>query len=158
MYFVFSGACRNSIHWLFSPSQPFRFYTFMNWGWVVSASTLRWWLLKTLPIAWKLLSATKTTPDLYHQALKCLSMVSTHDHQGDLKASLAGGVCNTNNVFANRLYCIRLCHPNKIYLLREGWRYQIGWIFGKIPNLPPPLIFRKLYCNFFRKTSKKSPL
>ena len=71
----------------------------MNWGWVVSASTLRWWLLKTLPFAWKLLSATKTMPDLYHQALKCLSMVSTHDHQGDLKASLAGGVCIDNNVF-----------------------------------------------------------
>ena len=51
------------------------------------------------------------------KVLKCLSMVSTQDHQGDLKASLAGGVCNTNNVFANRLYCIRLCHPNKIYLL-----------------------------------------
>ena len=51
------------------------------------------------------------------KVLKCLSMVSTQDYQGDLKASLAGGVCNTNNVFANRLYCIRLCHPNKIYLL-----------------------------------------
>ena len=71
----------------------------MNWGWVVSASTLRWWLLKTLPFAWKLLSATNTMPDLYHQALKCLSMVSTHDLQGDLKASLAGGVCIDNNVF-----------------------------------------------------------
>ena len=71
----------------------------MNWGWVVSASTLRWWLLKTLPFAWKLLSATKSMPDLYHQALKCLSMVSTHDHQGDLKASLAGGVYIDNNFF-----------------------------------------------------------
>ena len=30
---------------------------------------------------------------------KCLSMVSTHDLQGDLKASLAGGVCKNNNVF-----------------------------------------------------------
>ena len=71
----------------------------MNWGWVVSASTLRWWLLKTLPIAWKLLSATNSMPDLYHKALKCLSMVSNHDLQGDLKASLAGGVCIDNNVF-----------------------------------------------------------
>ena len=51
------------------------------------------------------------------KVLKCLSMVSTQDYQGDLKASLAGGVCNTTNVFAYRLYCIRLCHPNKIYLL-----------------------------------------
>ena len=42
-------------------------------------------------------------------------MVSTQDYQGDLKASLAGGVCN-QQCFANRLYCIRLCHPNKIYL------------------------------------------
>ena len=125
IYLVFSGACRNSIHWLFSPSQPFRFYTFMNWGWVVSASTLRWWLLKTLPFAWKLLSATKTMPDLYHQALKCLSMVSTHDHQGDLKASLAGGVCIDNNVFANRLYCIRLCHPNsRRWIMDDGGKIE----------------------------------
>ena len=70
MYLVFSGACQNSIHWLFSPSQPFRFYTFMNWGWVVSASTLRWWLLKTLPFAWKLLSATNTMPDFCHESFK----------------------------------------------------------------------------------------
>ena len=107
----------------------------MNWGWVVSASTLRWWLLKTLPFAWKLLSATKTMPDLYHQALKCLSMVSTHDHQGDLKASLAGGVCNTTNVFAYRLYCIRLCHPNKIYLLTYLLNSLLICIF-KMYNLP----------------------
>ena len=37
-------------------------------------------------------------------------------------------------------------------LQREGWRYQIEWIFRKNPNevwLPPPLIFGKLYCKFF---------
>ena len=34
--------------------------------------------------------------------------------------------------------------------LREGSGYQIGWIFGKIPNGNwPPLIFGKLCCNFF---------
>ena len=42
----------------------------MNWGWVVSASTLRWWLLKTLPFAWKLLSATNTMPDFCHESFK----------------------------------------------------------------------------------------
>ena len=37
-------------------------------------------------------------------------------------------------------------------IIREGSGYQIGWIFGKIPNgLRPPffLIFGKLFCNFF---------
>ena len=35
--------------------------------------------------------------------------------------------------------------------ISEGWRYQIGWIFGKIPNSlrPSRLIFGKWYCNFF---------
>ena len=34
--------------------------------------------------------------------------------------------------------------------LRDRWCYQIGWIFGKIPNgLWPPLIFGKLHCNIF---------
>ena len=29
---------------------------------------------------------------------------------------------------------------------REGWRYQMGWIFGKIPNSPrPPPHFRKMF-------------
>ena len=55
--------------------------------------------LKSSPFTWKLLSATNSMPDLYHKALKCLSMVSNHDLQGDLKASLAGGVCKNNNVF-----------------------------------------------------------
>ena len=34
--------------------------------------------------------------------------------------------------------------------ISEGWRYQIGWIFGKIPNSlrPSRLIFGKWYCNF----------
>ena len=46
--------------------------------------------------------------------------------------------------------------------VREGSGYQIGWIFGKIPNdlwpLPPPLTSGKLYCNFFsRKKSEKKP-
>ena len=33
---------------ILSISTFFFIQTFMNWGWVVSASTLRWWLLKTL--------------------------------------------------------------------------------------------------------------
>ena len=38
--------------------------------------------------------------------------------------------------------------------LREGWRYQIRFIFGKSPNglrppPPPPLIFGKLHCKLF---------
>ena len=38
--------------------------------------------------------------------------------------------------------------------LREGWRYQIGFIFGKSPNglrppRPPSLIFGKLHCKLF---------
>ena len=69
------------------------------------------------------------------KVLKCLSMVSTQDYQGDLKASLAGGVCNTNNVFANRQYCIRLCHPNKIYLLTYLLNSLLICIF-KMYNLP----------------------
>ena len=60
------------------------------------------------------------------KVLKCLSMVSTQDHQGDLKASLAGGVCNTNNVFANRLYCIRLCHPNsRRWIMDDGGKIEL---------------------------------
>ena len=36
-----------------------------------------------------------------------------------------------------------------IYVM-EGSSYQIRWVFGKNPNgLWPPLIFGKLYCNFF---------
>ena len=37
------------------------------------------------------------------------------------------------------------------FSIRERWRYQIWWIFGKIQmafDQPPP-IFGKLYCNFF---------
>ena len=35
--------------------------------------------------------------------------------------------------------------------LRDGWRLQNGWIFGKVPNglWPPPLIFGKSCCGFF---------
>ena len=103
----------------------------MNWGWVVSASTLRWWLLKTLPIAWKLLSATNSMPDLYHQALKCLSMVSTHDLQGDLKASLAGGVCMNNNVFclSTQLYSAILT-----YLLTKLMLCRVMCVVEVIPQ------------------------
>ena len=35
--------------------------------------------------------------------------------------------------------------------IRDGWRHQIGWIFGKVPN-GPSLIFKKSCCNFFRKS------
>ena len=44
-------------------------------------------------------------------------MVFCKDLQGDLKASLAGGVCNYPQCFLHIDYCIRLCHPNKIDLL-----------------------------------------
>ena len=35
----------------------------------------------------------------------------------------------------------------------DGWRYQNGWIFGKVPNglWPPPLIFGKSCCNLFQE-------
>ena len=37
-----------------------------------------------------------------------------------------------------------------LFILREEWRYQIGWFFGKIQNSPwPPLIFGKLILQFF---------
>ena len=37
--------------------------------------------------------------------------------------------------------------------IREACLCQNGWIFGKFPNgfWPPPPLFRKKYCNFFRK-------
>ena len=42
--------------------------------------------------------------------------------------------------------------------LREGSGYQIGWIFGKIPNglrpPPSPLIFGNLCCKFFMTDMK----
>ena len=43
--------------------------------------------------------------------------------------------------------------------LREGWRYQIGWIFRKISNgLRPPPHFRKIILQFFfGKRPKKAP-
>ena len=45
--------------------------------------------------------------------------------------------------------------------VREGSRYQIEWILGKIPNglwptNPLSHIFRKLCCIFFRKRPKKA--
>ena len=33
--------------------------------------------------------------------------------------------------------------------IRDGWRYQNGWIFGKVPNGLWPLIFGKSRCSFF---------
>ena len=41
--------------------------------------------------------------------------------------------------------------PPNVRTFWEGSRYQIGWIFGKIPNglWPPPLIFGKSCFNFF---------
>ena len=44
-------------------------------------------------------------------------MVFCEDYQGDLKASLAGGVCIYPKCFLYINYCIRLCHRNKIDLL-----------------------------------------
>ena len=43
--------------------------------------------------------------------------------------------------------------------LRDGWRYQKGWIFGKVPNglWPPPLIFGKWFCNFVYNFMLKTP-
>ena len=49
-----------------------------------------------------------------------------------------------------------------LLILRDGSRYQIGLIFGKIPNSlqppppTPPLIFGKLYYNFSENVRKKS--
>ena len=47
----------------------------------------------------------------------------------------------------------------RIAWFKEGWRYQIGWIFGKIPNglQPPPLILKNYITICFWKTSKKKP-
>ena len=44
-----------------------------------------------------------------------------------------------------------------IFRIREGWRYQIRWIFGKIPNRlrSPSPHFRKIILQLFRKTSEK---
>ena len=48
------------------------------------------------------------------------------------------------------------------WLIRDGWPYQNGWIFGKVPNglWPPPslLIFGKSSCNFCLKASEQSCL
>ena len=42
--------------------------------------------------------------------------------------------------------------------VREGWRYQIGWLFGKISNglrRPPPFSYSENYiANFFPKSPK----
>ena len=38
--------------------------------------------------------------------------------------------------------------------IRDAYPFQNGWIFGKVPNglwPPAPLIFGKLFCNFFPK-------
>ena len=43
--------------------------------------------------------------------------------------------------------------------LRNGWRYQNGWFFGKIPNglwPPPSPRFRKVMLHFFRKALFKA--
>ena len=40
--------------------------------------------------------------------------------------------------------CVRFC-----FSVREGWRYQIEWIFRKTAFNSPPLIFGKSCCNFF---------
>ena len=42
--------------------------------------------------------------------------------------------------------CVRFC-----FSVREGWRYQIGWIFGNIPIglWPPSPHFRKTMLQFF---------
>ena len=52
----------------------------------------------------------------------------------------------------------------KNWTFRDGWRHQIGWIFGKAPNglwHPPHFwnlgIFRMSCCNFFRKALFKAP-
>ena len=46
-------------------------------------------------------------------------------------------------------------------LVRDGWPYQNGWIFGKIPNglwpPPPPLISGKSYCVFFPEFMTEEP-
>ena len=56
--------------------------------------------------------------------------------EDDLRANIFSNVFNPGDLIGR---------------FREGWRNQIRWIFGKIPNglWPPPLIFGKLYCKFF---------
>ena len=46
---------------------------------------------------------------------------------------------------------MRWIYVGFLICIREGSRYQIGWIFGKIPKSlrSPPLVFVKLCCNFF---------
>ena len=47
-----------------------------------------------------------------------------------------------------------------IIIIREGYGYHIGWIFGKIPNSlwpPPPLFSGNYIAICFCKTSEKAP-
>ena len=147
MYRVFSGACQNSIHWLFF--FHLNLFVFkLSWtgvGWSVQVH-FGGGFLKPSPLHENCWVQQTSCPTCATKALKCLSLVSTHDHQGDLKASLAGGVCNTTNVFAYRLYCIRLCHPNKIYLLTYLLCRAANYIFQLICR---PIIFEMkiMFCN-----------
>ena len=90
-----------------------------NWGWLVSAGTLRWWPLKNLPFCMNISEINIFQARLLsYIIIKCPSMVFCNDYQGDLKASLAGGVCYFTQCQVLHInYCIRLCHPNKIDLL-----------------------------------------
>ena len=46
-----------------------------------------------------------------------------------------------------------------IFKVRDGWPYQNGCFFGKVPNglCPPPLIFGKSYCDFFQEYMTEEP-
>ena len=63
---------------------------------------------------------------------------------------------------SNSCYFVRvwLHLGNCGYYIRDGWRYQNRWIFGKVPNglWPPPLlIFGKLCCRFFKTYPENTP-
>ena len=57
-----------------------------------------------------------------------------------------------------RIYGARLNLIKCLACLRDAFPFQNRWIFGKVPNSlwPPPLIFGKLYCKFFKLASKPS--
>ena len=59
--------------------------------------------------------------------------------------------CWSKSGTLQQLFAISTIKWEKRSHLREGSSYQIGWIFGKIPNglWTPPLICGKLCCNFF---------
>ena len=106
-------------------------------------STLRSYYCPNSQLAF---STSFSTPSTWHH----------HDHHYHLRApdQLANIPINPLN-FTNTggFTIMRFLHLKSLQAtkVREGSGYQIGWIFGKIPNSfrPLPLIFGKLYCKFY---------